>query len=184
MVPTWRFLLIGLMTLFPISALAQLPEGTVEDLMNLKCSLCHDAHRYVYVDPAQVKPLIDRMVSKNPDWFKDTKREHLVAAILTLLKDPAVEARRKAWLEIVAKGKALFSDPSLGRSGESCSSCHTTQTLRIHADTFPRYDQTLGRFLTAQETINLMIIGKMEGEALPLGDPRVVALEAYLKTFM
>lgn len=162
---------------------AQQPAGTPEsDLLNTKCSLCHTGHRLLTADPAQVKDLVERMEAKNPDWFKGTEKAHLVEALATLLKDPQIAARRTAWDETVAQGKALFSDASLGASGKSCQSCHTAAAMRRVADDYPKFDGALNRYISFQERISLMISGKMGGKVLPLGDPRPVALEAYLKS--
>lgn len=166
----------------PAIAAAQAAEPTVEDLIQKKCSICHTGHRILSADPAKIKDLVERMESKNPDWFKDTDKGHLVAALAKLLNDPQIVARRKDWEAMVAKGKEVFADTHLGTTGKSCASCHRPEALRGVSDKYPAYDAQLARYVSLQERLQRMIVSKLTGPEIPLGDPRTVALEAYLKS--
>jgi len=147
-----------------------------------KCTLCHSSQRFLSTNPAQLKELVERMAQKFPDWFKDAEQQELVAKLDALLKDPQVAASRAQWDETVARGKALFADPSLGVGSKSCAGCHTPASLRNIADAYPKFDAKSGRHISLQERIDQMIVGQMGGKRLPLGDIRTVSLEAYLKS--
>jgi cytochrome c len=155
---------------------------TVDPQLVKKCTLCHSSQRLLSTNPAQLKELVERMAQKFPDWFKDTEQQELVTKLDALLKDPQVAASRAQWDETVARGKALFSDPSLGVGAKSCAGCHATEALRGVADAYPKFDAKIGRHISLQERIDQMIVGQMGGKRLPLGDIRTVSLEAYLKS--
>ena len=99
-----------------------------------------------------------------------------------MLNDPAVTLRRQAWDALLADGKALFADASLGSTGKSCSSCHEEDSLRGVAGDYPKFDAKVNRHVSLLDKINWMIANNMMGKTLPLGDPKSVALEAYLKS--
>lgn len=167
---------------FPAIATAEVAASAEGDLIQKKCALCHTGHRIYNADPAQIKELVERMTAKNPEWFKDADKGHLVAGLAKLLNDPQIVTRRKDWEATVAKGKAVFADASLGKSGKSCSSCHKPEALRGVSDGYPAYDKATGRYISLQERLQKMIVSKLDGAEIPLGDPRTVALEAYLKS--
>jgi cytochrome c len=177
-------LILALALALPHAAAAQpaAPAAVEADPLLAKCTACHSIERLLRSDPAQVKALVERMALKNPAWFADTDRGALVAAIGRLLADPRVAARRAAWDETVARGRAAFADTQLGTTGKSCSSCHKPEGLRGTADRYPQFDEKLGRLVSLQERLRLMIVSKLGGKELPLGDIRTVALEAYLKS--
>ena len=168
-----------------LPALAGAQQGnspTIDPQLVKKCTLCHSSQRFLTANPAQLKELVERMAQKFPDWFKDAEQQSLVAQLETLLNDPQVVAGRAQWDETVARGKALFSDPSLGVGTKSCAGCHAPESLRNVADAYPRFDPKSGRHISLQERIDQMIVGQMGGKRLPLGDIRTVSLEAYLKS--
>lgn len=166
----------------PAAAFAQPAAPGEEDLIQKKCALCHTGHRVYSADPAQIKGLVERMAAKNPEWFKDADKGHLVAGLAKVLNDPQIAARRQDWEATVARGREVFADASLGKSGKSCASCHKPEALRGVADGYPAYDQKAGRYISLQERLQKMIVTKLAGAEVPLGDPRTVALEAYLKS--
>lgn len=183
MIPRRLTAALLLCLVLPVAAAAQRPAASPdEDLLVNKCSLCHTMNRMYALDPARAKEMVDRMTAKNPDWFQDVDKAHVVEALAKLLNDPGIVARRKAWEETVAKGKALFADPGLGTVGKACAGCHAPEALRRVAEEYPSYDLKLNRYISMTERINLMIADKMAEPALPPGDARLVELEAYLKT--
>ena len=160
-------------------------EGLTEEektLIKSKCTLCHTEDRILNSDPAVLKTTLATMKEKNPAFFADVDDEALNAALLKMLSDPAVAAGRQAWTKLVDDGKALFNDASLGTVGKSCASCHDEKSLRGVAGDFPKFDEKLGRHVSLLDKINWMISSNMKGKILPLGDPKSVALEAYLKS--
>ena len=122
------------------------------------------------------------MKQKNPAFFADVDDASLNAALLKMLNNPAVTLRRQAWEALLAAGQALFSDASLGSTGKSCSSCHDENSLRGVAGDYPKFDAKLDRYVSLLDKVNWMIANNMVGKTLPLGDPKSVALEAYLKS--
>lgn len=100
----------------------------------------------------------------------------------------------KAELEkVIARGKVLFNDPKLGKSGSSCNSCHpnggTTggqmmgmaiPTLKGSAATFPKYKANAKAVITLQQMNNMCIQMIMKGTPLKLDSPESVALSAYV----
>lgn len=160
-------------------------EALTEDEKSLirdKCTICHTEERILNSDPAVLKSTLATMKEKNPAFFADVDDAALNTALLKMLNDPAVTARRQAWTNLVADGEALFGDASLGTVGKSCASCHDGKSLRGVAGDYPKFDETLNRHVSLLDKINLMISSNMKGKILPLGDPKSVALEAYLKS--
>lgn len=164
------------------AAVAQTAAPAADDLIQKKCSLCHTGHRIYNADPSQLKGLVERMEAKNPEWFKDADKGHLAAALAKMLDDPQIVARRKDWEAAVARGKEVFADAALGTNGKSCSSCHPPETLAGVTERYPAYDTAAGRYISLQERLQKMIVTKLAGPEIPLGDPRTVALETYLKS--
>lgn len=162
---------------------AQQPETSpAHRLLNAKCTRCHSAARVLKSNPAQLPATIDRMVLKDPDFFRDTDKAALLEGISKILGDPEVAAARAAWDETVAKGQALFNDSSLGATGKSCASCHQPESFKGVVDRYPEFDAKLGRLVGLQERLRMMIETKLDGKQLPPGDIRTTALEAYLKS--
>jgi len=125
---------------------------------------------------------MEAMKAKNPALFADVETKILGMALEKMLRDPEVAARRKAWDDLVAEGKGLFSDASLGTTGKNCLSCHRPEDLSGAAADFPKFDEKVGRHVSLLDKVNLMISSNLGGKILPLGDPRSVALVAYLKS--
>jgi cytochrome c553 len=167
----------------PLAAGAQMPATSPgHELLNAKCTRCHSSDRVLKADPKEIKAIIERMEQKSPELFRDTDNAALTEGLLKVLNDPAVAAGRTAWDETVAKGAAVFKDPALGNSGKSCSSCHRPEDLRGTADRYPTFDAKLGRLVSLQERLRIMIQSKLGGKELPLGDIRTISLEAYIKS--
>lgn len=157
-------------------------SSPAHQLINAKCTRCHSADRILKADPAQIRGIIERMEQKSPEMFRGTDNAELTEGLLKVLNDPAVVAGRAAWDETVAKGREVFQDAGLGASGKSCSSCHRPDDLRGTAERYPAFDNRLGRLVSLQERLRMMIQSKLGGKELPLGDMRTVSLEAYIKS--
>jgi cytochrome c553 len=91
------------------------------------------------------------------------------------------------------KGKALFNDTKLGKTGTSCNSCHPgggssggqvmgmeIPSLKGAAATFPKYKKPAKRVITLEQMNNMCIEMIMEGKPLKLGSDEAVALAAYV----
>ncbi len=75
--------------------------------------------------------------------------------------------------EPLPSGEKLFNDPNLGSNGKSCATCHDQgKGLELAGD----YDEMMLR-----EYMNFCIRDALKGTPLPLDDPRVIALERYVR---
>ena len=122
-----------------------------------------------------------------------------------VMKDMPMDERMPYMNEIQAatlnEGKALFSDASLGKNGQSCNSCHpggsTTggeaqvpmrdykipiPNLAGAAATFPKYKVPNDRVITLQEMNNNCIKMFMGGKALGLESEESIALNMYVSS--
>ena len=86
---------------------------------------------------------------------------------------------QKEYMSVVEKGRALWVSPKLGTNGVSCAQCHPNGA-NTHPETYPKFQQQLGRVIALRDMINWCILNPLEGEELPPYDPRMVAMEAYL----
>ena len=133
------------------------------------------------MDPAEIKPVLERMQKMNPDWITDVGKDHVAEVLVRILGNQTVATTRTAWMEAVQSGRDIFEDAKLGTSGKSCASCHKDGSLKKVADSYPRFDQKLKRFVDLNEAINAMIKDKVGGEPFPVNDQRLLNLIAYIK---
>lgn len=81
-------------------------------------------------------------------------------------------------------GKALFQDPSLGTTGQTCKTCHPNPetSMKDVGKKYPAYFGMAKKEMTLKEVINYCIQVPLKGRALPANDEKLLALEAYLKS--
>ena len=122
-----------------------------------------------------------------------------VCAMLTLVMFSAsklatsAEDSQAELEKAIEKGKSLYSDTNLGKSGRSCDTCHpgggttggevmgmAVPSLMGKASTFPKYKPQAAGVITLAQMNNICIEMALEGEALKLGSDEAVALEAYV----
>jgi cytochrome c len=89
------------------------------------------------------------------------------------------ERWEKEYMSVVKKGRELWTSPQLGTNGVACAQCHPN-AANTHPETYPKFQQQLGRVVALREMINWCVQQPLEGKAMPLDDPRMVALEAYV----
>ena len=89
------------------------------------------------------------------------------------------ERWEKEYMSVVQKGRALWTSPKLGTNGVACAQCHPN-AANTHPETYPKFQQQLGRVIALREMINWCIQQPLEGKPLALDDPQMVALEAYV----
>ena len=89
------------------------------------------------------------------------------------------ERWEKEYMSVVQKGRALWTSPQLGTNGVACAQCHPN-AANTHPETYPKFQQQLGRVIALREMINWCIQQPLEGKPLALDDPQMVALEAYV----
>jgi len=93
--------------------------------------------------------------------------------------DTDVERWQAEYMSVVADGRALWGSPDLGTNGVACGQCHPNGA-NTHPETYPKFQQQLGRVIALREMINWCLMNPLEGETLELEDPRMIALEAYI----
>ena len=80
---------------------------------------------------------------------------------------------------VVKQGRELWTSPELGTNGVACAQCHPN-AANTHPETYPKFQQQLGRVAALREMINWCIQQPLEGEPLALDDAKLVAMEAYV----
>jgi len=111
----------------------------------------------------------------------------LAAAVLigrqALFADEFTEEDAKRWnnefMSVVKTGRELWVSPTLGSNGVACAQCHPN-AANTHPETYPKFQQQLGRVIALREMINWCLLNPLEGEPLKLDDPRMIAMEAYI----
>lgn len=83
------------------------------------------------------------------------------------------------YMSVVAKGRAMWVDPDLGTNGVACAQCHPN-AADTHPETYPKFQQQLGRVIALREMINWCMMNPLEGEPLDHDDPDMIAIEAYV----
>jgi thiosulfate dehydrogenase len=90
-----------------------------------------------------------------------------------------IERWQNEYMSVVKKGRELWVSPDLGTNGVACAQCHPN-AANTHPETYPKFQQQLGRVIALRDMINWCIMNPLEGEPLKLDDPRMVAMEAYI----
>jgi len=89
----------------------------------------------------------------------------------------------KRWEEqfaaVVHEGEKLFHSGNLGKNRVSCDQCHPN-AANTHPETYPKFQKQLGKVVKQQEMINWCIQNPLEGDPLPLDDPKLTAIESYV----
>ncbi len=89
-----------------------------------------------------------------------------------------VERWQDEYMSVVEKGRKLWGSPDLGTNGVACAQCHPN-AANTHPETYPKFQQQLGRVVAFREMINWCIQQPLEGQPLGLDDADMIALEAY-----
>jgi len=102
---------------------------------------------------------------------------------VTIRADEFTEKDVKRWQEeymsVVQTGRELWVSGDLGTNGVSCAQCHPNGA-NTHPETYPKFQQQVGKVIPLREMINWCLQHPLEGEALKADDPRMVAIESYL----
>ena len=72
----------------------------------------------------------------------------------------------------------MWTSTELSTNGVACAQCHP-KAADTHPETYPKFQQQLGRVVVMSDMINWCIMNPLEGDPLELDDPRLVAMEAY-----
>lgn len=85
----------------------------------------------------------------------------------------------KEFMSVVQTGRELWVSPKLGTNGVACAQCHPN-AANTHPETYPKFQQQLGRVIALRDMINWCLLNPLEGKPLEFNDPRMVAIEAYV----
>ena len=103
---------------------------------------------------------------------------------LPLQADEFEQADLARWQQeyaaVVDEGEKLFHGGLKNRNTVSCDQCHPN-AANTHPETYPKFQQQLGRVVVLGEMINWCIMNPLESEPLALDDPSMVALQAYIR---
>ncbi len=89
-----------------------------------------------------------------------------------------LERWQQEFMTVVQEGRELWVSADLGTNGVACAQCHPN-AANTHPETYPKFQQQLGRVVALRDMINWCLQQPLEGEALALDDPRLIAMEAY-----
>lgn len=80
---------------------------------------------------------------------------------------------------VVEEGESLFHGGLGNRNTVSCDQCHPN-AANTHPETYPKFQQQLGRVVELWEMINWCIQNPLEAEQLAADDTKMIALQAYI----
>ena len=107
----------------------------------------------------------------------------VLASGILILADEFTKKDEKRWedefMSVVQKGRELWVSPELGTNGVACAQCHPN-AANTHPETYPKFQQQLGRVIPLRDMINWCLQNPLEGEPLKADDPRMVAIESYI----
>lgn len=83
------------------------------------------------------------------------------------------------YMSVVKRGRELWTSPELGTNGVACAQCHPN-AANTHPETYPKFQQQLGRVVPLRDMINWCILNPLEGQPLALDDPKMIAVETYI----
>ena len=84
------------------------------------------------------------------------------------------------YMSVVSKGEKLFHGGLENKNTVSCDQCHPNAS-NTHPETYPKFQQQIGRVVEQWEMINWCIRNPLESKPLAADDPKMVALQAYIK---
>jgi len=90
-----------------------------------------------------------------------------------------IERWQKEYMSVVETGRELWVSPELGTNGVACTQCHPN-AANTHPETYPKFQQQLGRVVALRDMINWCLQNPLEGPTLALDDSRMIAIEAYI----
>lgn len=114
-----------------------------------------------------------------------------VGAILLLLgalsvpaqADQFTKADEDRWFQefmsVVERGDKLFHGGLESENAVACAQCHPN-AANTHPETYPKFQQQLGKVIALWEMVNWCIINTIAGEPLAADDARMIALQAYM----
>jgi len=80
---------------------------------------------------------------------------------------------------VLDKGEKLFHGGIKSKNTMSCDQCHPNAT-NTHPETYPKFQQQLGKVVVLGEMINWCIMNPLETDPLPLDSADMAALQTYI----
>ena len=80
---------------------------------------------------------------------------------------------------VIEEGEALFHGGLGNANTVSCDQCHPNGA-NTHPESYPKFQQQLGKVSTLWEMINWCIQNPLESDTLDADDARMIALQAYI----
>lgn len=106
-----------------------------------------------------------------------------LSASVPAMADEFTEADLQRWdeefMSVVKEGDRLFHGGLKTKNTVSCDQCHPNAT-NTHPETYPKFQQQLGKVAELWQMINWCIENPLEGEPLSADDARLIALQAYI----
>ena len=90
-----------------------------------------------------------------------------------------LERWTEEYMSVVEEGRLLWGSGDLGTNGVACGQCHPN-AADTHPETYPKFQQQLGRVIALRDMINWCLMNPLEGEPLELDSDEMVAMEAYV----
>lgn len=83
------------------------------------------------------------------------------------------------YMTVVQQGRELWVSAELGTNQVACAQCHPN-AANTHPETYPKFQQQLGKVVSLRDMINWCLMNPLEGERLALDSKEMIALEAYV----
>ncbi|ARN82775.1 cytochrome C [Methylocystis bryophila] len=80
--------------------------------------------------------------------------------------------------KVVAEGRTLWTDGSLGTNGVACAQCHPN-AANTHPETYPKFQKQLGKVAQLWEMVNWCLRNPLQGQPLGADDPKMTAMLSY-----
>jgi cytochrome c len=83
------------------------------------------------------------------------------------------------YMQVMKEGEKLFHGGLKAKNTVSCDQCHPNAT-NIHPETYPRFQQQLGKVAVLGEMINWCMMNPTESDPLALDSVEIIALQTYI----
>lgn len=107
----------------------------------------------------------------------------VIAGLVVVEADEFTKEDLERWeneyMTVVQEGRELWVSADLGTNGVACAQCHPN-AANTHPETYPKFQQQLGKVVALRDMINWCLMNPLEGEPLELDSPEMVAMEAYV----
>ncbi len=84
------------------------------------------------------------------------------------------------YMSVVDKGEKLFHGGIGSTNTVSCDQCHPN-AANTHPETYPKFQQQLGKVAVLGEMINWCIMNPLESDPLALDSADMIALQSYIQ---